>query len=289
MKAITLKLLETTPPFPGLFDSHIHLDSQNYEEDLEDCLSRAQQMGVEGHLLPATNWESAARIASLCRSHGGLYGALGIHPHQAAEFEPTQSSVQVSALLSKSSWVAIGETGLELHYDFCPLAQQLDSLRFHLEVARDTGLPLILHCRKAEEELFQVMQSVGKDLPGVVHCFTGGWEWAQKFLDLGLYLGIGGLVTLPKAHEVHEVATRVPGDRWLLETDGPYLSPVPFRGYRNESALLPWVIRRLAELRQTDAQALVNQARENAFRLFRLTDRELHRDPMGCNGMQQGL
>lgn len=268
MKILDPKLLQSAPIYHGLLDSHIHLDSKAYQSDLEQCLSNAARVGVEGMLLPSTNLQSSLEIARLMQVHGQLRGGLGIHPHDAASFDPETSPQTMQSLLQKHPWSAIGETGLELHYDFCPLPTQIASLEAHLELARQSQLPIILHCRLAEEPLHELLVSRGHGIRGVVHCFTGGWQWAKKFLDLGFLLGIGGLVTLPKATDVHEVALKVPADRWLLETDGPYLSPVPFRGTRNESALLPWVVQRIAELRQEPPQQLVDQARENAHQLF---------------------
>jgi len=268
MKTLAAPQLDQLPRCPGLLDTHIHLDSCHYQTDLPDVLERARQVGVTHMLIPSTDLESSRTIAALTQKHPQLRGALGIHPHQAAGFDPARTPQKLREMLPLSHWVAIGETGLECHYDFCPIELQIDSLKAHLGLARETELPLILHCRLAEELLYDILCQAGPGLRGVVHCFTGGWEWAQKFLDLGFYLGIGGLVTLPKAHEVHEVAARVAAERWLLETDGPYLSPVPYRGYRNESCLLPLVVDRLNHLRQQSQAHLATQARDNAQSLF---------------------
>lgn len=270
MKNLSADHLARVPSWAGIIDSHIHLDSQAYLNDLPDCLKRAAQHGVTEMLLPSTDLKSSRRIAELLRLHPQLRGALGIHPHQATSFDAQITLTEWQNLLPQSEWVAIGETGLECHYDFCPLLVQQRSLEAHLDLAQRSGLPLILHCRLAEEPLYDMLTQAGTTVQGVVHCFTGGWTWAKKFLDLGFYLGIGGLATLPKATQVHEVAAQVPADRWLLETDGPYLSPVPFRGYRNESCLLPLVIERLAELRHEDPASLVAESTANARRLFRL-------------------
>ncbi|MBX3168521.1 MAG: TatD family hydrolase [Candidatus Eremiobacteraeota bacterium] len=270
MKHLTPEKLAQLSSYPGIIDSHIHLDSQAFASDLDQCLSRAARAGVSRMLLPSTDESSSRRILQLTQQHPQLSGGLGIHPHQAAEFDPQRSPRVWRDFLQQSKWAAIGETGLELHYDFCPLQTQKQSLQAQIELAAETGLPLILHCRLAEEPLYEMLQPWAGKVSGVVHCFTGGWEWALKFLDLGFYIGVGGLVTLPKAAEVHEVAEKVPGDRWLLETDGPYLSPVPFRGFRNESCLLPLVVERIATLRKISAPEVVRQTAENAFSLFRL-------------------
>lgn len=270
MKTLTDSHLEKLPVYPGLIDTHIHLDSEAYQSDLAECLKRAARVGLESMLLPSTDPASSGEIARLARLHPQLRGALGIHPHQAECFDPGATPGQWSTLLQDCDWVAIGETGLECHYDFCSLEVQKQSLEAHFELAGRTGLPLIFHCRLAEQPLYDMVAHAGLPVRGVVHCFTGGWDWAEKFLDLGFYLGLGGLTTLPKAVEVHEVARRVPSDRWLLETDGPYLAPVPFRGFRNESCLLPLVIDRLAELRSQSPAELVRQANANARALFSL-------------------
>lgn len=270
MKLLTPEKLAPLPSYPGIIDSHIHLDSQAFADDFSDCLSRAAAAGVTHMLMPSTDEESSRRISQLTQAHPHLSGGLGLHPHQAAGFDPVRSPAVWRELLQFSKWVAIGETGLELHYDFCPLEIQKVSLQAQIELAAETGLPLILHCRMAEEPLYEMVKPWADKVTGVVHCFTGGWEWASKFLDLGFYIGVGGLVTLPKAEEVHQVTTQVPADRWLLETDGPYLSPVPFRGFRNESCLLPVVVERIASLRGIPAAEVVRQSAANARRLFKL-------------------
>ena len=268
MKLLTLEKLAPLASYPGIIDSHIHLDSQAFSSDLADCLTRAESAGVKHMLLPSTDENSSRRILQLTREHSQLSGAVGLHPHQAAEFDPERSPKIWRELLAQGGWAAIGETGLELHYDFCPLDTQKVSLQAQIELAAETGLPLILHCRLAEEPLYEMIQPWAGKVGGVVHCFTGGWDWASKFLDLGFSIGVGGLVTLLKAEEVHEVAEKVPADRWLLETDGPYLSPVPFRGFRNESCLLPVVAERIASLRGQPVSEIVRQSAENASRLF---------------------
>ncbi|MBS2036913.1 TatD family hydrolase [bacterium] len=268
MKLLTTEKLAPLSCYPGIIDSHIHLDSPAFEADFEACLERAARAGVSRMLMPSTDANSNRRIQQLTRQYPQLRGALGLHPHQAAEFDPRETPAAWRTLLAEGQWCAIGETGLEQHYDFCPLEVQQASLEAQIELAFEARLPLILHCRLAEQPLYDTLQPWQGKVGGVVHCFTGGWEWARKFLDLGFYIGIGGLATLPKAEEVHQVAQNVPADRWLLETDGPYLSPVPFRGFRNESSLLPVVAERIAQLRGQSVSEVVRQSAENASRLF---------------------
>jgi len=252
-----------------LIDSHIHLDSDAYAEDWQEAWQRAQAVSLRALVLPSTNLASSRRIAAMCKDNPGFFATVGVHPHQADEFDPTTSPPAMAAFLPGAK--AVGETGLEAHYDFCPWESQLISLRHHLNLARDTRLPLILHCREAEQPLYSELLAHGP-FPGlgVVHCYTGDWEMAQRFLDLGFFLGINGICTLASATQVHEVARKAPLDRLLLETDGPYLTPKPFRGCRNEPGLIPVIARALAELRSENVDIIAESTSRNSIRLFHL-------------------
>lgn len=268
-----MKKLPFLPPLRAssqpLCDSHIHLDSQEYAEDWREVYAQAREAGVEQMVLPATDLASSRRIAAMSQEYPYLYAAAGIHPHQAASYDATATPRGLREQLD--GCVAIGETGLEGFYDFCPLDVQLASLRFHLRLARERELPLILHCRESEELLYQELRDFGPfPTGGVVHCFTGSWDWAQRFLDTGFHLGVNGLVTLPKAEAVHEVARRTPLDRLLLETDGPYLTPQPYRGRRNEPCLIPLIARKVSDLREVSLDEVAAATTKNVTRLFRL-------------------
>lgn len=268
MKKLPLdKLAATTAR--DLIDSHIHLDSEAYREDWQEVLQRAQSLSVRALVLPSTNLESSRRIAAMARENPALFATVGFHPHQAAEFDPTSSPRELEKLLGDAK--AVGETGLEAHYDFCPWEAQLLSLRYHLELAKSSNLPLILHCREAEQALYDELKNSGPfRAGGVVHCFTGSWEMGQKFLDLGFHLGVNGIVTLANAAQVHEVAQKAPLERLLLETDGPYLTPKPFRGHRNEPALIPIIARTIAELRGQSVDDIAIATSRNSEHLFSL-------------------
>jgi TatD DNase family protein len=267
MKPLDPTALRSTTSVP-LIDSHIHIDAQAYREDWQAVLDRADQVGVREVVVPATNLESSRRIAELARERPGLHPTAGIHPHDAAKFN-SSTTTELRGLLSQSKIVAIGETGLEKHYDFCPFEQQVASLRAHLQLARELALPLILHCRGAEAELHEELARAGNfPAGGVVHCFTGDWEWGQRFLDQGFHLGIGGLSTLANAHEVHQAARLCPLDRLLLETDGPYLTPRPYRGKRNEPATIPLIAEEIARLRESTVDRIALATSANTARLF---------------------
>lgn len=247
-------------------DTHVHLDSEAYAPDLPEILDRARAAGVLAMIAPATQLESADAILALAERHPCILPAVGIHPHDAKTFDAT-SVARIRALAPRA--VALGETGLDYHYDFSPRDEQRANLRAHLDLAVDLGLPVILHCRESEDDLHEELERVCP-LPagGVVHCFTSGWEWGQRFLDLGMHLGVTGMVTFPKLKDVHEVARRCPLDRLLVETDGPYLAPIPHRGRRNEPAYVARVVEEVAKLRDLSVEDAARATTATACALF---------------------
>ena len=252
-----------------LVDSHVHLDSSAYEEDWRDVWREAQKHSLRALVLPSTNLPSTRKIAQMCEEQPLFHATVGFHPHQAEEFDPDSSPSLMQDYLDGAC--AIGETGLEAHYDFCSWDKQLVSLGYHLELAKERDLPLILHCREAESQLYdQLLKSGPFPAGGVVHCYTGTWEMAQRFLQLGFHLGVNGIVTLASASQVHEVVQKSPLDRLLLETDGPYLAPRPFRGFRNEPALIPTIAKSVADLRDDKIDNIAVATSRNSKLLFRL-------------------
>ncbi len=248
-----------------LIDTHIHLDAKAYHCDWPAVLDRAVQAGVAHVVAPATTLESARRLLEMACEDARVRPAVGVHPHEAASWRDEQLG-ELSEMVDRA--VAVGEIGLDFHYDFAPPEQQLGCLRAQLELAREHALPVILHCREAEETLYEELSRARLSAGGVVHCFTGGWDWAERFLELGYFLGITGMVTFPKLAEVHEVARRIPLDRLLLETDGPYLAPIPFRGKRNEPGYVPLIASKVAELRGIDPEQVALATSASATRLF---------------------
>lgn len=246
-----------------LVDTHIHLDAEAYSEDWEAVLDRAFQAGVERVIAPATQLDSARRLLEMAEKDARVRPAVGVHPHEAKSWSP-DSLPQLEEMAPRA--VAIGEIGLDFHYDFATPEEQLACLRPQLELAKKLDKPVILHCREAEQALYEEMERA--QVRGVVHCFTGGWEWAEKFLALGLFVGVTGMVTFPKLIEVHEVARQTPLERLLLETDGPYLAPIPYRGKRNEPGYVPLMARRVAELRSLEPEEVARATSAAAAALF---------------------
>ncbi|HEY4000576.1 MAG TPA: TatD family hydrolase [Candidatus Xenobia bacterium] len=253
-----------------IFDSHTHIDSDDFDADRDEVIQRARQAGVKLMVDPGCDVASSERAVSLSGSVSEVYAAVGIHPHSAKAADDAAFD-HLRTLYSAPKVVAVGETGLDYHYDFSPREQQRASLERHIELSHETRLPLILHCRNAEDDLIAMLRRLdGARHGGVVHCFTGPWEHARTLLDMGFYIGITGIVTFKKATEVHETAVNVPLDRLLVETDAPYLAPLPHRGKRNEPAYVLHTVQQIASLRGASGEVISQAVTQNARRLFNI-------------------
>lgn len=257
--------------FP-IFDSHCHLDAADFEPDRAEVIARARAAGVTAAIVPATDLPSSEKTVALVAATTEIetYGAVGIHPHEAKAFDDA-AMAELEALSREARVIAIGETGLDFHYNFSPPEVQQSSLRAHIRLALRRGLPMILHCRNAEEALLQILdQENASACGGVVHCYTGSMDTAERLLDRGFYLGFTGIVTFKNAAALREVVRRVPPSRILLETDSPYLAPIPYRGKRNEPSFLPHVAETVGTLHGKSAADMAYLAIENTRRCFHL-------------------
>jgi TatD DNase family protein len=255
-----------------LFDTHAHLDDDRFAADLPAVLERATVAGVEHVVTIATTAPSSAACVALVARHPLLYASVGIQPNHVAE-AASDAWDQVLRLVNAEKVVAVGETGLDRHWNYTPFPQQEDFFGRHLQLARKTKLPVVIHCREAEADVVRMLREDFNrhgPLRGVMHSFTGDWATAEACMAMGLYISFAGMVTYKNAQSLREVAARVPMDRLLLETDSPYLSPVPLRGKRNEPAHLVHTAACLAELRKVDIALLAKQTTENALGLFKL-------------------
>ncbi len=258
----------------SVIDSHCHLAGEDFAGDLEDVVTRARQAGlVRCLVILAANddreFDQADRIASLWPE---VRFSIGVHPHQAHKFADNPEAaggLTASRLDLVPSARAVGEIGLDYHYDFSPRAVQHAVFRCQLRVARDRGLPVVIHTREAEDDTIRIImeESHGR-LRGVFHCFTGAIASAERALGTGLHVSIPGIVTFPKAGELREAARVIPKDRLLIETDSPYLAPIPHRGKRNEPSYVTTVLDCLAALRNVDRASLGAQLVTNFDRLF---------------------
>ncbi len=255
-----------------LWDTHCHLADARFAPDLADVLARATRAGLEAILVVAADpqaWDDVTRLSGASPGAPDQVFAYGLHPHEA-RLATAELWTGLHDALCRPRTVALGEIGLDHHYDHTPPQAQRAALERQLRMAADLDLPIILHERQAAEELVSVLRVIGVPRRGGVwHCFSGGPALAERAVDLGLHIGLGGLVTFPRGtEELRGAAAWCPGDRLLLETDSPYLSPAPHRGRRNEPARVAHVLAFLAELRGEDRDALALATTRNARRLF---------------------
>lgn len=251
-----------------IFDSHAHLDDKRFG-DREEIIANLYDDGIKYVLNPGADRESSERAYKLAKKYDNIYGAVGTHPHDAKDF--TEDDLKRYEELSKDEKIlAIGETGLDFYYDNSPRDIQEKVFREQLDLCIRTNLPVIIHTRDAIEETYNVLKDYEGKVKGIIHCYSDNWENAQRFLDLGYLIGLGGVVTFKKSEATREVAKNIPIERLVLETDAPYLSPEPFRGRRNEPKYTKVVAEKIAEVRNEDVDYIIEQTFSNAMEIFGL-------------------
>ena len=254
-----------------LVDSHCHLDFPDFAEDQSDVLDRAKDAGVQQMLTICTQVTKFDQVLSIAKAHKHIHCSVGIHPHEADNEPETQAQTLMDlADANPSEVVAFGETGLDYFYENSPVEAQKRNFKAHIAAAREKQMPIIIHARDADDDTIQILKEEAEQgaFPGVIHCFTAGQAVADAALDLGLYISISGIVTFKKADELRDVVKTVPLDRLLVETDSPYLAPVPNRGKRNEPANVKHTAAYLAEFLDVPFDEFAEQTTENYFRLF---------------------
>jgi TatD DNase family protein len=249
-----------------LFDSHLHLSDVAFEDDREDVMSRAREAGVVGMVTVASNLEDAAEAMRIAEAGDGVWSTAGLHPHEARDYSPDHIP-GLRRLADSPSVVAIGETGLDYFYDNSPRDEQRRAFEAQLELASELGLPVVVHSRAADEETIEFIRAFDRQVTGVLHCFSGGMELLEAGLEAGWYVSFAGMVTFKKFGDAASVR-RVPADRLLIETDSPYLAPVPRRGRRNEPALVAHTCAAIAEMRGEDPEAVASATLRNACRFY---------------------
>ena len=251
-------------------DTHIHIDGEEFDSDRQLVVDRARQAGCTHMFVPAIDMPSVGRILNVCADFPGFaYPMIGLHPEEVNDgFHHVLDEMEA---LLPGNFIAIGEVGLDFYWSREFEKQQLEAFEIQVQWACRTGLPLAIHSRKAQNELVAILKRYRNKLPGgVFHCFTGNVQEAKQLLEFdGFYLGIGGVLTFKKSH-LPEVLPFVPIDRVVVETDAPYMAPVPKRGVRNESAFITYVISKMAECYGIDAEEVAELTSQNALRLFRL-------------------
>lgn len=258
------------PTNPALIDSHAHIQTREFSADVDQVIQRAKEAGVEKIIVVggAGDLSSNAAALELANSYPGLYATIGMHPHDAREVDE-EGFQRMEALARNPKVVALGETGLDFYYDHSPRQVQIDLFCRFIQMARQNGLPLVVHIRDAYREASEIIKREGKgDLRGVIHCFTGDYDAAREFLDLGFYLSFTGIITFKNADALRDVARRLPLERILIETDSPYLAPVPHRGKRNEPSLVRCVAETLSQVKGIAFDQAAEATSRNAETLF---------------------
>lgn len=258
-----------------LVDHHCHLDFPQFDADRSAMIARAHRAGVGLMVTICTRIAKLDKLLAISEAHPSVFCSVGTHPHYADE-ELDITTDQIVKLAQHPRIVAIGEAGLDYHYQKSSAEGQADGFRRHIRAARETGLPLEIHARDADQDTIRILEEEHRDgpFPAILHCYTGGPELAQRAVELGLYISFTGIVTFNKSSDLREVARNVPIDRLLVETDAPYLAPMPYRGKTNEPAYTVHTAAKLAEVKGMESEVFANAVTENFFRLFTKVPRD---------------
>lgn len=256
-----------------IFESHAHYDDEAFDADREELLGSMQKAGISRIVNVGASLRGVKDTVELMEKYPFLYGAVGIHPDEVGELNEERLE-WIRSLCALEKTVAVGEIGLDYYWDKMPRQTQKEWFVRQLALAKEVDLPVIIHSREAAKDTFEIMKSEhAHTTGGVIHCFSNSKEMARDYLDLGYYIGIGGVVTFKNARVMKEVAAYVPLDRILVETDCPYLAPTPFRGKRNSSLYLPYIIEEIARLKGISAQEVEETTYQNAMRMYRLEEK----------------
>ena len=254
-----------------LFDAHCHLEDERFSGEVDAVLARMAQAGVSRCILAGSDVATSERIVALAATYPNVYGVVGVHPHEASHFGEDTLAV-LARMVTQTRIVGIGEIGLDYYYDHSPREVQRDVFARQLEFAYEQGVPAVFHVRDAHGDTIDLFRAQRNRLPaGVLHCYTGSVESAREYLGMGFYISFSGSVTFKNAHHLQQVAQFVPLDRLLVETDSPYLAPMPMRGQRNEPAYVRYVAEKVAQLRGITIEELVQHTTANTERLYRLS------------------
>ena len=261
-----------------LIDSHCHLIFENFEQDLEEVVSRWRSTGVKKLLHACCELSEIPKLKKISHKFDEIYYSVGLHPLEANKWEYNSKSALKNAAQVDKRVVAIGELGLDF-FKSENASKQIDALIPQMNLAFELGLPVIIHCRNAADEMIKICNDLskkGKCPRGVMHCWSGTPDEMKQFLELGFYISFSGIVTFPKAYEIHECAKIVPSDRYLIETDSPFLAPIPYRGKRNEPAFVENVAKSLANIRSCELKNIAEESSRNAEDLFKFNLINLH-------------
>jgi TatD DNase family protein len=253
-----------------LIDSHAHLEMPEFKKDLEGVIQRAKEAGVVYIFTVGTekkDWKKAIEIAN---THPSIFAILGVHPHNAKEIDD-QTYTLLKGLCKNEKVKAYGEIGLDFFRNLSPREIQLKRFREQIELAKELGLPIVVHDREAHQETLEMLKSEKADAcGGIIHCFSGDYEMAKACMDMGFYISIPGSITFKNAESFREIVKRIPLDSLLVETDAPFLTPEPFRGKRNEPSYVRYTAQKVAEIKKFSFEKVAEVTTENALRVYRL-------------------
>jgi len=253
-----------------LIDSHAHLEMPEFESDLEEVIRRAKASGVGYIFTVGTEKKDWQRTLEIAGSHPSVYAILGVHPHNAKEIND-QTYGTLRDLCRNEKVKAYGEIGLDFFRNLSPRDIQVERFRQQIGLARDLGLPIIVHDREAHQETLEILESEkGGDHGGIIHCFSGDYEMARKCIDMGFCISVAGSITFNKAARFQEIVKRIPLDDLLVETDAPFLTPVPFRGKRNEPSFVRYTAQKVAEIKNVSFETVAEVTTKNALRVYGL-------------------
>ncbi len=252
-----------------LIDSHCHLDFEGLVENIDNVIERMEQAGVGACITISTRIKQFEKLKNITKNRANIFCSIGTHPHNASE-ELEFSAKHIVELSNYSKCIAIGEAGLDYHYDNSPRKEQKIGFLRHIEAARETKLPLIIHSRSADDDMIEILQSESKkgEFPFILHCYSSGEKLAKTGLELGGYLSFSGILTFKNAKEIQEIAKAAPYNRILVETDAPYLAPTPHRGKINEPAYVKFTAQKLADLRGVSLEEITKITTDNFLKLF---------------------
>ncbi len=263
-----------TTPDVSIVDSHAHLTASEFDEDRADVIARARDAGVGTIITVGTELESSRAAIALAEQHPGILVVAGFHPH-GADSVSREGITALGELAQHTKVVAIGEIGLDFHRDYSPRERQREVLRWQLALTAELGLPIVVHCREAHEEMLPILREWTRNLgasltspPGIIHCFVGDTELARKYLDMGFYLSLAAYIGYPSSRYAHDTIRAIPSDRLLVETDCPFFAPQRIRGKRCEPAYVRDTVVELARIRGVTLETVARETTQNAQRLF---------------------
>ncbi len=251
-----------------MIDSHCHLDHEPLLSDLDNVIKRSKDIGIKKILTISTSIESFSRVKEIVHKDDMIFGTIGIHPHEADNNE-INSEFIINNLNENKKIIGIGETGLDFYYDNADREKQIKSFKIHIEAALESNIPLIIHSRNAEEKTFEILNGYKKDnLKILMHCFTGSLKFAEKLLDLNAYFSASGIITFKNSTDLQNTFSSLPLDRILIETDSPFLAPVPNRGKKNEPSFIDFTATKLAEIKDIEKSEIIKITTNNFDNLF---------------------